>query len=1219
MEDTKSVLRAVFTEAAEIADSAARAAFLDSACQGDQSLRSRVERLLDADSHAGNFLRDRADTTTLGLVSEKIGERIGRYRLIERIGRGGCGVVYLAEQEEPVRRRVALKVIKLGMDTQSVVARFEAERQALAMMDHPNIARVFDAGATETGRPFFVMELVSGLKITDYCDQYQLSLPRRLELFITVCHAVQHAHQKGIIHRDLKPSNILVSQHEGVALAKVIDFGIAKATAQTTDSGSGLTVVDQVIGTPAYMSPEQAGLGGGDVDTQSDIYSLGVVLYELLTGHTPLDSKSLAGANTDEVRRIIREVQPIKPSARLTQGFSLKEVRGDLDWIVMKCLEKDRGRRYETANGLAMDLRRHLDHEPVIARPPSRLYRVQKIIQRNRLTFAAASVIALVLVAAVIVSSQLAFRATKAERAQTSLRGLAESNAEESRLRLIRRYVAEGNRLAEQGRPLAALPWLVEALQLEKGDPQRERDERVRIGQTLVGAPELRLNLSLGKPVNCITVSFDGSKVVLGSEDGSIRVSLAGGSGTTGLNFSLPGKVGTVRISPDGGRVLAMDISGHARVWNAETGEAVTPLLDTNEKKAKPDAPKPIKPSASFSPDGKLVLLAWCSKAAQLRDAATGDLLREFPHRDRVYFAAFSPDGRYVATTSKDGEAKVWETATGNPAGPPLVHNGEVNWAQFSPDGNKLLAVRDRHYVQLWDWRNGLRLAPEIPRRSNLYHASLSPNGTNILTTAWSGYAHVYDAVSSRLMYGFQQHGALVDAVFGPDGRSIATACDDGNAWVWDVADATANPLMLPQGSEITQICYSGNGHFLAVADRAGHARVWELEPAQRGVNRLPGNDVEWVEFDPSGHRALVVSTGSETGVTVYETETGALVSSAKFKSGEALQANFSPNGRRMLVFGKGKTARILDTETGREICPAITQRDRLYDAHWSHDGKYILTAAGSSGAHLWDAETGKAAVTFPTPRVANIIVPEPKGPNLAIADDHNIEIWEYSGTHRISGPFHISGAIRGIEFSAHGKYLAISRDGNSESVVEVRDVATGKLIGAPLIHRGAVHGFEFSPDDRWLATACDDHSARVWNAITGEPITPWLQHGYEVREAIFSRDSHMLATRTRRGEIRLWSLPTGEPLTMPLVYDRNRGEGAVCFSPDSQSLLLARGGNEAWLRNLKPEPASMEELRLRAEVLSCTRFDASGNLVPLDNASQNDAWTRLCALRPVR
>src|SRR5260221_7634574 len=282
MKENKSSMRVMFNEAAEIADPAARAAFLDLACDGDQALRERLCRLLEADSQAGNFLRDSDTTSRLATRGEKIGERIGRYRLLQNIGRGGCGVVYLAEQEEPVRRQVALKVIKLGMDTQSVVARFEAERQALAMMDHPNIAKVLDAGATDEGRPFFVMELVSGIKITEYCERQHLTVRQRLELLIPICHAVQHAHQKGIIHRDLKPSNILVTEHEGIRVPKVIDFGIAKATGPVEDN-SGVTSVDQIIGTPAYMSPEQVKFGGRDILTRSDIYSLGVILYELLT------------------------------------------------------------------------------------------------------------------------------------------------------------------------------------------------------------------------------------------------------------------------------------------------------------------------------------------------------------------------------------------------------------------------------------------------------------------------------------------------------------------------------------------------------------------------------------------------------------------------------------------------------------------------------------------------------------------------------------------------------------------------------------------------------------------------------------------------------------------------------------------------------------------------------------------------------------------------
>ena len=355
---------------------------------------------------------------------EEMTDRIGRYKILQKLGEGGCGVVYMAEQAEPVRRRVALKVIKLGMDTKQVIARFEAERQALALMDHPNIAKVLDAGATEKGRPYFVMELVKGIRITDYCDQNHLSAGERLGLFVQVCHAIQHAHQKGIIHRDVKPSNILVTLHDGVPVPKVIDFGIAKATDQALTEKTVFTAFGHFMGTPAYMSPEQAELSGLDIDTRSDIYALGVLLYELLTGKTPFDAKELLQAGLDEMRRRIREEEPMRPSTRLSTMANAdltqiaqrrhsepskltRFVRGDLDWIVMKCLEKDRTRRYETANGLAMDIRRHLHNEPVVARPPSATYRLRKLVRRNRMAVAAAGAIAVSLLVGLGLSTWL--------------------------------------------------------------------------------------------------------------------------------------------------------------------------------------------------------------------------------------------------------------------------------------------------------------------------------------------------------------------------------------------------------------------------------------------------------------------------------------------------------------------------------------------------------------------------------------------------------------------------------------------------------------------------------------------------------------------------------------------------------------------------------------------------------------------------------------------
>ncbi len=437
-----STLRELFLEAAEIGEPQARAAFLSEACGKDAALRRRLEALLAADQAAGPVPPPPIAAGTGG--AEAPGSVIGRYKLLEKIGEGGCGTVYMAEQEEPVRRRVALKIIKLGMDTRSVVARFEAERQALALMDHPNIAKVHDAGATESGRPYFVMELVRGTKITEYCDQENLSTQERLELFVQVCQAIQHAHQKGIIHRDIKPSNILVTINDGVALPKVIDFGIAKATtAQRLTDKTVFTAFEQFIGTPAYMSPEQADLTSLDIDTRSDIYSLGVLLYELLTGKPPFDSKELLQAGLDAMRRTICEQEPLRPSTRLSnlsgdeltttaqrRGLEapklLNLLLGDLDWITMKCLEKDRARRYETANGLARDIQRHLANEPVVARPPSAVYRVQKLVRRNQLLFAAVGAVVLALVLGLGLSTWLFFRERAGRQEQARLRQQAQ-------------------------------------------------------------------------------------------------------------------------------------------------------------------------------------------------------------------------------------------------------------------------------------------------------------------------------------------------------------------------------------------------------------------------------------------------------------------------------------------------------------------------------------------------------------------------------------------------------------------------------------------------------------------------------------------------------------------------------------------------------------------------------------------------------------------------
>jgi serine/threonine protein kinase/tetratricopeptide (TPR) repeat protein len=430
--DPKRV-RDVFLAAAEL-PAGDRAAYLSANAGDDAELRVAVERLLAAHEQPAPVLLRPAPgvpTADFAPIAERVGTKIGPYKLMEQIGEGGFGLVFVAEQTEPVRRKVALKVIKPGMDSSQVIARFQAERQALAMMDHPNIARVLDAGATDSGRPYFVMELVRGIPITAYCDQNHLPPRERLELFVSVCHAIQHAHQKGVIHRDIKPSNVLVTSHDGKPVAKVIDFGVAKSIHQPLTERTIYTNFAQMIGTPLYMSPEQAEMSGLDIDTRSDIYSLGVLLYELLTGSTPLSRKQLREASYAEILRLICEEEPEKPSTRLSHsGEALpalalrrktepaklsKLLRGELDWIVMKCLEKDRTRRYDTANGLARDVQRYLADEAVEACPPSTGYRLGKFARKHKKAFATAAAFVVLLAGAAFVSGALAVRATRAE------------------------------------------------------------------------------------------------------------------------------------------------------------------------------------------------------------------------------------------------------------------------------------------------------------------------------------------------------------------------------------------------------------------------------------------------------------------------------------------------------------------------------------------------------------------------------------------------------------------------------------------------------------------------------------------------------------------------------------------------------------------------------------------------------------------------------------
>ncbi len=953
---------------AALAFSAAeRAAYLAGACRDNLALRQRVEALLRAHEAAPGFLPEpsapaRPTVKLDGADSapdDAVGMMVGRYKLLEKVGEGGCGVVYVAEQAMPVRRRVALKVIKLGMDTKAVVARFEAERQALAMMDHPNIAKVFDAGTTETGRPFFVMELVRGIKITEYCDQANLSTKERLDLFIKVCQAVQHAHQKGIIHRDIKPSNIMVTLHDGVPVPKVIDFGIAKATEGRLVDATVYTQLHQFIGTPAYMSPEQAEMSGLDIDTRSDIYSLGVLLYELLAGSTPFDPKELMAAGLDAMRKTIREKEPVRPSTRLAtlKGEELTTaarrrssdaprlihlLKGDLDWIVMKCLEKDRTHRYETANGLAMDLKRHLDNEPVVARPPSNLYRFQKLVRRNKLAVGAAAAIAVSLILGLGISSFLFIREKQARASEAGMfirekeaRQQAEdakkqaqaeaSRAEAASLELKTTLSAsefvQGSRLLSEGYRSDGLAYLARSL----SDNPTNEVVSTRLANLLASHYWIAPAGSL-PPANAAPSSPDGKQPAAAPGDGLVREWEAQSRMPLTETLKTAGPVMSAQFSPDGKRILTMsgtETHGTAQLWDAQTGQPLTgPLRDGNKLN-----------SAQFSPDGKQIVTASADKTARVWDAQSGQPVTEpLEHDGAVVSAQFSPDGKRIVTVCSSNTARVWDAQSGRALTGPL----QLGSSGIKPEGFG------------FDPAQAMLSYFEQIAREAAQQTQFSPDGKQIVT-AWGETARIWDAQTGQPVTGPLPHtGRLISAQFSPDGRRILTVSGRGRnatAQQWDAQSGRALTEPPHYGSNVYSARFSSDGQRILTASFDGTARVWDAQSGKLLASPLQPGFLLSAQFSLDGKRILrttmdldqLIQTAGEGGqvprvhflTRVWDAQSGQPLTDSLQNELDALQndfsisAQFSPDGKRFVTTSSDGHARVWDVAPSPENHPA--------------------------------------------------------------------------------------------------------------------------------------------------------------------------------------------------------------------------------------------------------------------------------------------------------
>jgi serine/threonine protein kinase/WD40 repeat protein len=1134
----------IFEQAFDITSDEERAAFLDRACGNNPALRAEVDALLRAHERSGDLLDlpENAPATIDVPAPEGPGTIIGPYKLLEQIGEGGMGTVWMAEQKEPIHRRVAVKVIKAGMASKQVLARFEAERQALALMDHPNIAKVLDAGtigaepealargssslayASGSARPYFVMELVKGTPITTYCDDKHLTVRERLELFGDVCRAVQHAHQKGIIHRDLKPSNILIAPFDGKLVVKVIDFGVAKATGQQLTDATLFTGFGAVVGTPEYMSPEQAEVNNQDIDTRSDIYSLGVLLYELLTGSTPLTKKRVKEGALLEVLRVIREEEPPRPSTRLSSTDELpsvaaqrhtepaklrKLVRGELDWVVMKCLEKDRNRRYETANGLAMDLQRYLADEPVLACPPSVGYRFRKLVRRNKILLATLTVVAAtVLVATAAVTWK--WRDAESARQQEHT---AKDQAEES----------EKQAKEDRDRALRA-----------------ERLARLREAEALVGqARGIRLNHQPGQRFEALAAL--GKAATIGRELGKPAWWFDALRNEAIAALALPDLHITKEFGSFPPGSVWVDLNDDFELYALTTDKGsctIRRVADDTQVAHLPELGEPAH--VQFGSGRTLALRGTSDMRFQLWDLSGDKPTLRF-EESGITSWGFHPNGNLVAVGHDDGPICVYDTATGTqlhrwPA-KEVVEGPVLLFHPTSP----LLATA--HYfsrnVWVYDLRTGEVVASAVTGRSGV--AAWSPDGRTLTVPpgdAGKIQQYAFDSVAPALRpiraLDSPQSGAAIS--YNPDGDRFV---DFGWAAKVCLFDAASGQVLFSTDAQLAgshRLRFDRTGQRLAVArvgDRSDRIAIWSVADAREYRSLwhagAPGNFQD---------RSLAVHANGRLAVTT-------------------------------LTHGVA----LFDLDSGRELAALPTGPD---GCGLCFDGAGNLLTNSRAGFYRWPvrpdpASPGRLLVgppeRLPFPSGNRVISASQDGRVIAQSMWNGYGMpgggWILHPNYAAPQQVLTGNSTSTCSVSPDGRWVAFNGPPNSLTVYE--SASAQRVCQLP----GRLDiGGRFSPDGRWLATNAD--GGRLYAVGTWEP-GPQLGPGTP-----WDMTSELAVLGLPNGIYRLVELATGRELAR--LEDPEQNTGPAAFTPDGTKLVVAaRNGLRVWdLRRIRVELAKL-------------------------------------------